>query len=152
MRAHIGQESRPVTYEITAWDVARFACAIGDPNPLYTDEAAARESAFGGLIASPTFLRCLLPGPDPMPFPEPFAHILDGGSKYTFFHPVRVGDRITVIRVLKDLFIKTGRLGPMLFKVREVRYVNQLGQLVATQETTTITYGEGEGEKGIGDI
>ena len=152
MKSCIGRESAPVTYDITRWDVARFACAVGDPNPLYTDEAHARNSAFGGLIAPPTFLRSLLPGPDPEPFPEPFAHILDGGSKYRFFRPVRVGDRITVTRQLKDLFVKTGRLGPMLFKVRETRYVNQLGQLAATQETTTITYGEGEPDEGIGDI
>lgn len=152
MRNHIGLESAPVTYEISRWDIARFACAIGDDNPLYTDEVAARRSGFGTPIAPPTFLRSLLPGPSPKEFPEPFAHILDGGSRYKFFEPVRVGDRITVTRSLKDLFVKSGRLGEMLFKVRETRYVNQLGQLVATQETTTITYGHGEPEEGIGEI
>ena len=152
MRALIGTESEPVTYEISKWDLQRFACAIGDPNPLYSDQSAAASSRFGTMIAPPTFLRCLLPGPSPKPFPEPFAHILDGGSKYTFFHPVRVGDSITVTRGLKDLFVKTGRFGPMLFKIRELKYVNQDGQLVATQETTTITYGEGEAEEGIGEI
>jgi len=152
MRSFIGVASRPVSYEISRWDVARFACAIGDANPLYSDEAAARESAISGLIAPPTFLRSLLPGPSHEPFPEPFAHILDAGSRYRFLHPVRVGDVITVSRTLKDMFTKSGRLGTMLFKVREITYTNQLGQIVATQETTTITYGERSGDDAGSDF
>lgn len=148
MRSHIGLASTPATYEVSRMDIGRFACAIGDANPLYGDEAAARESAIGGLIAPPTILRSFLPGPSPKQFPEPFAHILDAGSKYSFFHPVRVGDSITVVRSLKDLFVKSGRLGDMLFKVQEISYTNQLGQLVAVQETTTITFGEPDPESG----
>lgn len=32
-----------------------FARAIGDLNPLYVDEEAAKRSEFGGIIAPPTF-------------------------------------------------------------------------------------------------
>jgi len=151
MQAFIGLESEPVTYDIERHAVARFACAIGDDDPVYSDEAFARTSEYGGLIAPPTFLRSLLPGKYAKPFPEPFAHILDGGSEYEFFRPLRVGDHVTVTRSIKKLFEKAGRLGPMLFKVSEIRYVNQLGQLVAKQQTTTITYGEGEKDAGVGD-
>ncbi len=148
MKSHIGLSSTPATYEVSRLDIGRFACAIGDANPLYGDEAAARESAIGGLIAPPTILRSFLPGPTPKPFPEPFAHILDAGSNYRFFHPVRVGDSITVTRLLKSLFTKSGRLGEMLFKVQEITYTNQLGQTVAVQETTTITFGEPDPDSG----
>ncbi|MDA1279131.1 MAG: MaoC family dehydratase N-terminal domain-containing protein [Chloroflexi bacterium] len=151
LRAFIGVESVPVIYEIERHAVERFACAIGDPNPLYTDEIATRASSFGGLIAPPTFLRSLLPGHYPEPYPEPFAHILDGGSSYRFMKPVRVGDRIAVTRKIVDLYEKHGRMGTMLFKISEQKYVNQLGQLVATQTTTTITYGDGEKDSGVGD-
>ena len=146
MLSHIGVPSQPATYEISRWDIARFACAIGDDNPLYSDEIAARSSAFGSVIAPPTFFRSLLPGPSPEPFPEPFAHILDAGSNYKYFFPVRVGDTVTVSRSLKELFTKSGRLGEMLFKVQEITYTNQLGQVVAVQETTTITFGETDPE------
>lgn len=151
MRAFVGVESEPVTYDIEKHAVERFACAVGEDDPVYSDEEFARSSEYGGLIAPPTFLRSLLPGRYPKPFPEPFAHILDGGSEYEFFGPVRVGDRVTVTRSIRKLFEKEGRLGPMLFKVAEIRYVNQLGELVATQHTTTITYGEGEKDEGVGD-
>ena len=151
LRSFIGAESVPATYDIERHAVERFACAIGDPNPLYSDRVVAESSPYGGLIAPPTFFRSLLPGALPQPFPEPFAHVLDGGSKYRYFEPVRVGDQITVVRKISDLFEKHGRMGAMLFKISEMAYTNQDGQLVATQSTTTITYGTGEKDSGVGD-
>ena len=149
LRSFIGLESKPVTYEIERHAVERFACAVGDPNPLYSNEDIAKNSPYGGLIAPPTFFRSLLPGQYPTPYPEPFAHILDGGSSYKYLEPVKVGDQITVTRKIVDLFEKHGKMGTMLFKISEISYVNQLGTVVATQTTTTITYGSGEKDRGI---
>jgi acyl dehydratase len=151
LRAFIDLESNAVTYDIERHAVERFACAIGDPNPLYTNRELAESSSYGSLIAPPTFFRSLLPGDYPLPYPEPFAHILDGGSKYRYNEPVRVGDRITVVRKITDLFVKLGRMGTMLFKVSEISYTNHECRLVATQTTTTITYGTGEKDSGVGD-
>jgi acyl dehydratase len=47
---------------LTAEDIARHAAAFGDTNPLHHDEAAARASAFGGLIASGAHTAALLTG------------------------------------------------------------------------------------------
>ncbi len=47
---------------LTAEDVKRFAALCGDTNPLHHDEAAARASRFGGLIASGAHLAALLTG------------------------------------------------------------------------------------------
>ncbi|MFW6195321.1 MAG: MaoC family dehydratase N-terminal domain-containing protein [Chloroflexota bacterium] len=147
MRAHLEVESEPVVYDVERGAVARFAEAIGDPNPVYTDEKAARHSSYGGLTAPPTFLRALIAGPHSEEFPEPFPNVLDGGSEYRFYEPVRVGDRITVTRALVDLFEKDGKLGRMLFKVYETRYTNHLGELAATQRTTTISYATPESQE-----
>ena len=151
LRSFIGLESIPVSYDIERHAVERFAAAIGDPNPLYSDREVAEDSSYGSLIAPPTFFRSLLPGDYPTVYPEPFAHILDGGSKYRFNEPVRVGDQITVVRKITDLFEKHGRMGTMLFKISEISYTNQMERLVATQTTTTITYGTGEKDAGVGD-
>ena len=40
-------------FPIEAGHVMMFARAIGDPNPVYQDEAYARSSGFGGIIAPP---------------------------------------------------------------------------------------------------
>jgi 3-hydroxybutyryl-CoA dehydratase len=58
---HVGDaEARDVL--LTAEDIARHATSFGDTNPLHHDEAAARASAFGGLIASGAHTAALLTG------------------------------------------------------------------------------------------
>jgi len=42
-------------YQVSAVKIAEFAAAIGDDNPLYRDEAAARAAGHPGIIAPPTF-------------------------------------------------------------------------------------------------
>ncbi|MSQ08863.1 MAG: MaoC family dehydratase [Dehalococcoidia bacterium] len=152
MLVFTGMDSMPVTYDVEKGAVAKFARAIGDLNPLYIDDLVARNSSYGGLIAPPTFLRSLIPGRYAKPFPEPFSYVLDGGSSYTFFAPVRVGDRITVTRRFVELFEKQGKLGTMLFRVQEIKYVNQHGEVAATQRTTTISYGTGQRDPAIDDL
>ncbi|GBD11021.1 hypothetical protein HRbin23_00671 [bacterium HR23] len=139
LRKAVGTQSEPVTYEVEGGHIRRFAEAIGDPNPLYNDEALARRSRYGGLIAPPTFLRAFPPKSLPIPDP-PFTRRLDGGSDWEYFEPVRPGDRITVVQRLADVRLREGRLGPMLFTTREITYTNQFGQVVATQRATGISY------------
>ena len=140
MRDAIGVESEPVTHEVERGAIIKFARAIGDPNPLYNDEEAARETHYGGLIAPPTFLRSMLSGPSKVEFERPYSAGLDGGSEWEYFEPVRVGDRITVTDRIADLYERQGRLGNMVFIINETKYVNQFGQTVALQRTTGISY------------
>ncbi len=136
----IGVESDPITYEIEKGHIARFAEAIGDENPLFSDEIKARNSRYGGIIAPPTFYRALRPGSLPESAESPFTRNLDAGSDWEFFEPIRPGDRITVTIKLADVVEREGRLGKMIIITRETRYENQLGQIVATQKTNGISY------------
>ena len=139
MRSWLGKELDRQTLEVEKGAIRRFAEAIGDPNPLWNDETAARSGRFGGIIAPPTFLRSATPGLD-FPFPTAPQRLLDGSSEWEYFEPVRAGDAITCITRLADVRERAGRLGPMLFLVRETTYTNQLGQVVATQHSTQIRY------------
>lgn len=139
MRDAVGVESEPITYEVERGAIVKFAQAIGDGNPLFNDEEAARRTRHGGMIAPPTFMRLLISNPAPS-FSSPYPANLDGGSQWEYFYPVRPGDRITVTTKLSELFERPGRLGNMLFSVRETRYVNQFGNVVALQRTTGISY------------
>jgi acyl-CoA thioesterase FadM len=65
---------------------------------------------------------------------------LDGGSEWEFFYPVRPGDLVTVTVKLASVVQRTGRLGQMIILTRETTYVNQLGQIVAIQRSTSISY------------
>ena len=143
MRDAIGVESAPMTHEVEKGAIRRFADAIGDPNPLYRDESAARKTRYGGIIAPPIFLRSLEPGPPKAEFQSPYPEVLDGGSDWEFFEPIRPGDRITVTDRIVDLKERTGSIGPMLFTTREYRYVNHLGSVVALQRSNYIYYRPG---------
>ena len=140
MKAAIGVESEPRTSEVETGAIIKFAEAIGDTNPIYNEEAAARQSRYGGMIAPPTFLRSINPGPLKVEFRSPYTANLDGGSEWEYFEPIRPGDRITVTTKIADLYERAGRLGNMLFMVRETNYVNQFGNTVAKQRTTVINY------------
>ena len=135
----LGMQSGPATLEVEKGAIARFAEAVGDPSPLYNDEAAARKTRLGGLVAPPTFLRSLRLDRPTLP-DAPFDRLLDGGSDWEYFEPVRPGDRVTGVARIADLWERSGRLGPMLFTILEFTYTNQLGELVATQRNTLIYY------------
>ena len=139
MRA-VGVESESRTHDVEGGAIVRFAEAIEDPNPLYMDELKARRSRYGGVIAPPTFLRSMRPGPWRVEIKNPFQRNLDGGSEWEFFEPIRPGDRITVTIKLTDVVQRKGHLGPMVFMILETSYANQLGQMVAIQRSTSISY------------
>ncbi len=136
----IGRESLPNTVEVEKGAIIKFAQAIGDDNPVYNDEAAARASRYGGLVAPPTFLRSVAAGRPEYPFEVPFHRLLDGGSDWEYFEPVRPGDRITSVSRIEDINERNGRIGLMLISTIVITYTNQFGQVVATQTNTSIRY------------
>ena len=136
----IGREGEPVTTDVEKGAIIKFARAIQDDNPLFNDEVAARSSRFGGLIAPPTFLRSVGTLRPELPFELPLTRLLDGGSDWEYFHPVRPGDRITSVAKITDVSERTGRLGAMVFMTVVITYRNQLDQVVATQTGTSIRY------------
>ena len=139
-RQAIGRESSPVTMEVEKGAIIRFAQAIGDDNPLFNDEREASKSKYGGLIAPPTFLRSMTSVRLQLPFDLPLSRLLDGGSDWEYFGPIRAGDRITATAKITDVSERTGRLGLMVFMTTVITYRNHLDQVVATQTGTSIQY------------
>ena len=136
----IGQKSEPHTIEVEKGAIIKFAQAIDDDNPVFNDDMAARESRYGGLIAPPTFLRSVGVDRPTYPFDLPFNRLLDGGSEWEYFHPVRAGDRITAVAEIADINERTGRMGLMIITSVVVTYRNQFDQVAATQTSTSIRY------------
>ena len=140
MHKLVGHATPPETVEIERGAIVRFAEAVGDTNPLFNGGQAASSAGSGGIVAPPTFLRSL-PGNVPqLPDAETVPRVLDGGSAWEYFEPVRPGDRITMVRRLESLTEREGRLGVMILGVYVVEYTNQDGVLVATQRSTIIRH------------
>lgn len=136
----IGLEGPPTVNEVEKGAIIKFAEAIGDENPLFNDEAAARKGQYGGIVAPPTFLRLAVSVRPEIPFDVPFDRRLDGGSEWEYFQPVRPGDRITTVSRITDLVERQGRLGTMIITTVVTTYTNQFNELAATQTTTSLRY------------
>ena len=119
-RSLVGARSEePVVNLIERGAVRKFAEAIGDPNPLYTDEAVARTSRYGGLIAPPTFPRTLEYGQiEGMGWPD--AGMIHGehGVSYAS-RPLLVGEELRCHTRLEDYYEKESRGGLLGFVVME---------------------------------
>jgi hypothetical protein len=127
IKTRIGVDGPPVTALVEAGHVRRFAQAIGDPNPRWTKEAP------------PTFLVALAPVSLHLDEAEQYGRgWLNGGNRFEYFAPVRIGDRITAIGRVVDVYDKAGSTGNLLFIVFETDFTNQRGALVARLRGTAI--------------
>jgi acyl dehydratase len=138
-RSLVGRESEPVQHDVERSAIRRFAEALGDPNPLYQDEAAARAAGFAGLVAPPTFPLALTSN-------ERFRHSLDLGTRsilhgeqqFEYARPIVAGDRLTVVTRVADVQEKAGASGPMDVLVLEDEARDEKGEWVFRSRATLI--------------
>jgi hypothetical protein len=127
LRARIGVDQEPVRAVVEAGHLRRFAEAIGDPNPRWLNEAP------------PTYLVALVPVSIHLSEAEEYGKgWLNGGNRFEYMEPVRVGDHITATGKIADVYEKTGSSGTLLFIIFETDYVNQNGRTVARLRGTAI--------------
>ena len=147
MRAEIGKESEPVTFEVDKTACRMFARAVGYSDPIYFDEEYARSKGYRSIPASFGFLGHPIYNPNApqrlggyFRTDTPFKRVLNGGTDIEYFDTICAGDLLTATSKLVDLSEREGRLGPMLVTVTETTYRNQAGQTVAVVRGTGIQY------------
>lgn len=132
--------SDPVPGDIERGAVRKFAEAIGDTNPLYVDEAVARTSRFGRIIAPPTFAMTLDYGDIPgLHFPQ--EGLIHGEQTFYYERPLFVGERVFCSRRLCDVSTRRGASGSMTFLVFESRCQDADGHTVQSARMTLIVRG-----------
>lgn len=110
---YVGRTSAPVTLEVELGNIRRFAGAVGDPNPIYRDQAAARAAGYERIPAPPTFATTLR-GNDPRDGIElDWKRLLHGEQEYLFERPILAGDRLTLVGRIAAADVKEGRSGVM---------------------------------------
>ena len=139
-RKLVGVESKPEIWEVEKGHIRRHTEAIGDPNPLWRDEAFARKTRYGGIIAPPLHLIDvgLVNLVDRLVDMAPEKANINGGSEIDYYQPMKVGDTITTVAKLADVKEKTGKSGSMIILLVEVTYTNQKSELVARCRNTFI--------------
>lgn len=140
-RSHVGRELAPSILDIERGRLRFFARAIGETDPVYTDDAAARAAGFPALPAPPTFIfsalldsRALMSMLDAMGVPV--ERILHGEQAFEYLAPVCAGDTVTVRSRVEDVYARKG--GALEFIVEASCAHNQHGVPVATMRTVIV--------------
>ena len=119
-RSIIGSEfDRTVFAPVSAEEIHAYASASGEPGPA-------------DAVAPPTFV-VRLRGRHFMPakLPDIGRMAFDAGKDIEFGAPVCVGDVLTAVSTVHDIYEKTGRSGTMAFLVLRTMVTNQRGEQVA---------------------
>jgi acyl dehydratase len=144
LRSQIGKETAPYQLRVEAQDLVRFATMLGYTDAFYVDERQARHSAFGSLIAVPTYL-IVMRRLEHAAFADigigpPLPNGVDGGSSWHYFEPIRPGDVISGRAKVTGLKERQTTVGETLFQTIEINYVNHFDELVVSQHDTRIFY------------
>lgn len=130
----IGRELGVTTAEVEKGRLRAFAQAIGETDPVYFDEAAARDAGHRSLPVPPTFLFCLEgEGRDVMRLLDTLqfdlGRVLHAEQEFVYHRMCYAGDTLTFDTRIADVFDKKG--GALQFAVNETRVTNQHGEHVA---------------------
>jgi acyl dehydratase len=138
-RSLIGRKSEPAVHEVERGELRRFAEALGDPNPVYVDEAAARAAGYPALVAPPTYCAVLAAN-------ERFRQSLDLGTRAVLHvdqqleqaRPIFAGDSLTITSRVADVQERGSASGPMDILVVEDEARDPQGQLVFRTRSTLV--------------
>lgn len=139
--SHIGVISEPRTIAVEAGQLRFFAKAIGETDPVYLDEAAARAVGHRALPAPPTFGFSLALGAPAVRGSlfedmgvDPH-RVLHGEQRFRHHQPIYAGDIMTLVTVTKDIYLKKG--GALEFIVQDTSLTNQAGDLCVEMSVVT---------------
>ena len=126
-------------------DIRRWVQGMHYPNPLHYDERWATQSRFGQIVAPQSFtVACdTSHGCAPANIGRiPDSHLIFGGDEWWFFGPrVVAGDHLLCHRMPYDYKVtETKFAGPTCFQRGDTLYINQRGERVALQRSTSIRY------------
>jgi acyl dehydratase len=126
-------------------DVRRWVQGMQNPNPLHFDDRYAAESRFGEIVAPQSFAVCCSDSHGAGPAIQghiPGTHMIFGGDEWWFYGPrIRPGDKLTLERMLFDYKVRDTKFaGPTMFSRGDTTYINQRGEVVAKQRSTSVRY------------
>jgi acyl dehydratase len=144
---HMGVPIRPgeLRDDVTVGDIRRWVQAMHYPNALHYDDDWAASSRFGRIVAPQSFTVATdtSHGCSPAQVGRiPNSHLIFGGDEWWFFGPrIEAGDHLVCHRMPYDYKVSdTSFAGPTCFQRGDTLYINQRGERVALQRSTSIRY------------
>lgn len=115
--------------EATRGAIRRFVDGIGDPNPLFREEAYGKKTRYGSIIAPPSWVFSVLAG---IQFGWRGLAGFHSASEMEFYKPIKLNDTIRPEETFVDFEgpKPSGFAGRMIFDYFKDEYFNQHGALV----------------------
>jgi hypothetical protein len=140
-RKYIGYTLPPFEVLVEKGRLKFFAKSIGQTDPVYTDDQAARAAGHSALPVPPTFLFCLeMEAPDPAAIRNllgmDYRRLLHGEQGFVYERMAYAGDVLTFVQRVDDIYDKKN--GALEFVVRLTQVTNQHGQAVAQLRTVSV--------------
>lgn len=108
-RDFLGREyPAPEPYEVTRGKIREFAESIQDPNPIYTDTAAARAAGYADVVAPPTFpiIMGMAGAGQAIVDPElrlDFSMVVHREQRFEYTRPLEAGDLVRCVTRISDI-------------------------------------------------
>ena len=138
----VGRSFTPVTARVEPGRLRFFLNTLGERNPVYRDEKAARVAGYSAIPVPPTYLFCLELMDNERPFEFltdlniDLGRVLHGEQRFTYHAPVVVGDTLTFKSRVTGVTDKKG--GAMTMVAVETEVTNQDGVRVADTARTIV--------------
>src|ERR1017187_5038602 len=106
---YVGRTFAPAEpYEVSRVKIAEFADAIGDPNPVYRDRAAAQAAGHPDVIAPPTFAIVISMASSGRAVADPglglnYAMVVHGEQRFEYSRQIHAGDVLTSEVTISDI-------------------------------------------------
>ncbi len=138
----IGTELGTTTFPVERGKIREFATAIGDQNPIFMDENAAKAAGYADIIAPPTFLTIVgfKFGPSIVLDPElglDYTRVVHGEQEFELRRPIVPGDRL----VGKPRIASIAAKGKNEYLTYEASIETESGEEVAIARSTIVSRG-----------
>jgi acyl dehydratase len=126
-------------YEVSRVKIAEFASAIGDPNPVFRDRAAAQAAGHPDVIAPPTFAIVISTAAAGVAMAEPglglnYAMVVHGEQRFEYSRPLVAGDIVIAQPTITE--IRDAGRNVMLTTSTEIKTLD--GEHVCTAISTLV--------------
>ncbi|MFI5808078.1 MaoC family dehydratase N-terminal domain-containing protein [Streptomyces sp. NPDC051561] len=108
-QSFVGRTYPPTpAYEVGREKIREFAEAVGDGNPAYVDQEAAKALGHSDVIAPPTFVFAITFKAAGLVIEDPqlgldYSRVVHGDQKFVHNRPVRAGDRLSVTSTIEAI-------------------------------------------------
>jgi acyl dehydratase len=141
-----GKTYQELTFEVERDRVTQFSLAVGEDDPRFLEDGAARGEGFPEQLAFPTFPTVvgILVSAQVVVDQElglDYTRVVHGEQEYEWKRPIVVGDVLKAVPRIADIYSK----GPNEFLVIEAEMTDADGEVVCVSRGTLLSRGTAEG-------